>query len=347
MQRDTARGRKPVVSLRGPAELLAAVPGLLGYVPEESVVLIAVGPAGRHVTQCVRCDIPPPSQVSVTADQLAAATAEARPSFVDVVIVGGGSLGPRGSPPRRDVAEAIRCSFGVRGVAQPGAFWVSKLAAGQRWQSYDHPEVGGELPDPAGSLLSAELAGLGHVTFGSRSEMVALFRPDAEETLRRRSELIDQRIGKLAEWTPEVGARDVVRAVRLSAEPDMSLSDEDVADLAVALSDARIRDACLAMAVPPNSSLAHQAARLWQFLARALPAPERAEAACLAAYAAYQGGDGTLARIALDTALASNPGHVLAGLLDHALQRGFHPHRLRALAEHDEMGLCARLRAAS
>src|SRR5690606_20177596 len=117
-------------------------------------------------------------------------------------------------------------------------------------------------------------------------------------------------------WTPEKGAEAIADALRKSAEKEFSLSDEQIAELGIALSDGKIRDACLATASPPNTPLAHQAARLWQCLARALPDPERAEAACLAAFAAYQAGDGTLARIALDVALQANPSHVLAGLLD-------------------------------
>jgi hypothetical protein len=347
MESNKARRTKPVVSLRGPAELLAAVPGLLGYVPEESIVLIAVGPSGKHVTQCVRSDIPPPSHVAAVAEQLAATVVDAQPTFVDLVVVGGGPAAADGSPPRRDVAEAVRRSLRAAGVAQPGAFWVAELAADRRWQSYDDPKVGGSLPDPADSVLSAELAGLGHVTFGSRAEMEALFEPDAEAAVERRSKLIDQRIDTLKEWTPEKGAEAIADALRKSAEKEFSLSDEQIAELGIALSDGKIRDACLATASPPNTPLAHQAARLWQCLARALPDPERAEAACLAAFAAYQAGDGTLARIALDVALQANPSHVLAGLLDRALQHGFHPRELRALAEHDEVGLSDRARAAA
>ncbi|MGH3433043.1 MAG: DUF4192 family protein, partial [Thermocrispum sp.] len=109
----------------------------------------------------------------------------------------------------------------------------------------------------------------------------------------------------------------------------------------------KVRDSCLATAATPDSPLSKAASRLWQALARALPVPERAEAACLAGFAAYQGGDGAMARIALDVALDANPSHVLSGLLDRALSHGFHPRELRALAQHDEIGLCAQLRAAA
>lgn len=347
MAQEQAPQGKPIIRLSAPEELLAAVPGLLGYVPANSVVMLAVGPRSRRVTKCARGDLPPPEHAESVARQIGDVMAEGRPSFVDTVVVGGGKPSAEGPLPAIALVAAVRRALTERGVEQPRAYWVSEMAKGGRWRSYDDPELGGDLPDPSGTQLAAELAAIGQVTFGSRAELEALFRPDAEALLEQRSELIDAKIDELAKWTAEKGIAAVRQALRMSETGLLALSDEQVADLAIALAHSRVRDACLATALPPEAPLAQSAARVWQALSRALPVPDRAEAACLAAFAAYQQGDGSLARIALDVALEANPSHVLAGLLDRALTHGVHPHELRGLARHDEVGLCAQLRAAA
>ena len=73
---------------------------------------------------------------------------------------------------------------------------------------------------------------------------------------------------------------------------------------------------------------AGDAEQLWILLARNLPDPERVNAAALLGYSAYIRGDGPFAGIALD----SDPGHVLATLLDGALHAGLRPAEVRGLA---------------
>src|SRR5699024_5856395 len=60
--------------------------------------------------------------------------------------------------------------------------------------------------------------------------------------------------------------------VRLRAG-SLQLSDPEIVRIAVALSDVRVRDACLALALPPGSSAALTAENLWIALARATPCP--------------------------------------------------------------------------
>jgi hypothetical protein len=102
----------------------------------------------------------------------------------------------------------------------------------------------------------------------------------------------------------------------------------------VALANPRIRDACLATAVP-GTKAARAAKRLWLALVRALPAPERPEPAGLLGYARYTRGEGALAGIAFENALAAHPGHVLASLLITALRHVVAPRRLSGLGRLD------------
>lgn len=70
---------------------------------------------------------------------------------------------------------------------------------------------------------------------------------------------------------------------------------------------------------------------LWTLLARVLPAPFRTEALVLLAFSAYLRGEGPLAGVALEAALADTPDHSMSGLLDTALQSGMPPEKMRGL----------------
>ncbi len=109
-----------------------------------------------------------------------------------------------------------------------------------------------------------------------------------------------------------------------------TLSDDELARLAWALADLRVRDTLYALAVGEN---AVQAEALWALLSRTLPDPWRVEALVQLAFSAYSRGDGPLAGVALEAALSIDPTHRMAGMLDTALQSGLRPERIRGLAE--------------
>lgn len=347
-----SKKNRPRIKLSKPAELLAAVPHILGFRPVSSVVLLQNTERGKEIGRRLRGDLPPPEATEPAAKQLAESIAIDDPSSVLILIVGDGKDEGDHPPPHAELVEALRRELDARGVAVPAAYWVPAIAKGARWRCYDHVECTGVLPDPMSSVVAAEVASRGHVTYGSREELERLLAPDSDVLLRRRAEAIDEKLRRLAggdarELSPEYGA-DVLRtALRAAGTGLLTLSDERIAELGLALTDKSVRDACLATAVPADSELAQAAMHLWQALTRSLPAPERAEAACLAGYAAYMRGDGALAGIAFQIALEADSAHVLAGLLARALGHGLHPERLHGLAGHDEIGLCAGVRAAA
>lgn len=166
----------------------------------------------------------------------------------------------------------------------------------------------------------------------------ALFRSDDADRIAQRESLIDT---LRSTGSTERGTRVVQQALRMSLDRDLAtLADSEVAELAVALSDPVVRDACLATAIPAYSPLAAAAFHLWCALTRALPAPERAEAAVLAAWTAYVRGDGATVQIALRTALDADPEHRLSRLLLQAIAHGIAPEDLHRVASHDVIGLC-------
>ena len=107
-----------------------------------------------------------------------------------------------------------------------------------------------------------------------------------------------------------------------------TLSDGELAAHGGVLTDVRVRDVLLGLMAGPDAAAAEA---LWTLLARVLPEPYRVEALVLLAASAYVRGDGPLAGVALQAALAADRGHRLAGLLDVALQGGVRPEAVRAV----------------
>lgn len=104
------------------------------------------------------------------------------------------------------------------------------------------------------------------------------------------------------------------------------LPDEQVARFLVAIRDDVVRDLCCDWV---EGDEAEAALALWRQLAtRAVP-PYQVTPLALVAWSAWHTGSGPLARIAVDRALAADPGCRLALLLDEALDRGVNPATVR------------------
>jgi hypothetical protein len=97
----------------------------------------------------------------------------------------------------------------------------------------------------------------------------------------------------------------------------------------VLLTDSRSRDEAWQrmLAVAPRDE--HET--LWRDVVRRLPDRYVAPAATLLALAAWRAGDGAVASIAVDRALAADPGYTLAELVLQALNAGISPSAMEPL----------------
>lgn len=339
------------ITLKRPEDVLAAIPYIVGFCPTNSVVVLTNVERGKEVGRRLRGDLPPEHAIEAAAHHIAETITKDKPTSALIVIIGGQSTDGRGLPYAAFV-RILRDELDARRVDQPAAYWVPEIAAGVRYRCYDHEDCTGELPDPMSSEVAALCVSHGYVTYESRKELEGLLKPDSEMLLRERADLIEAKqrefaCGFPAPFSAERGAAAIQDGLSAARSGLLALGDDQLAEIAIALTDPRLRDACLATALPPEAELATTAMRLWQALSRALPAPERAEAACLVGYAAYMAGQGPLAGIALRAALEAKSSHVLAGLLLRALEHGIHPSELHRLANHDEVGLCDKARVAA
>ncbi|GJF02934.1 DUF4192 domain-containing protein [Pseudonocardia sp. D17] len=319
-----------VTSLQGPGELVAAVPVLLGFPPERSLVLIAVhGPRLRSVGLTLRADLPPPGVDPTAVSDVAAVAAghlvEAAPPGplgAAVVVV------DPGGPARADVVDAVLAALAAAGVEAGTCVWAESTAAGARWGCFPPCGCAGTVPDPSSTPLAARAVAAGTVVRSSREELRRSVGPADVDRLRRRGLLLDSELDERAR------ARDLAACLRTldsalvaAADGRLQVDDELVLDMAVALQVPAVRDRALRECVGERAAAAEQ---LWAALARETPGPEAAEPAALLAVAALGRGDGALARIALERAQDAWPGHHLGAALDAALADGFGPDQVRA-----------------
>ena len=115
---------------------------------------------------------------------------------------------------------------------------------------------------------------------------------------------------------------EAIRRYRSGEEIDV----EFAAWVTVALRELRVRDDAWARMLPEHGS-AHT--RLWTDLTRLAQPGYVAAPASLLAFVAWQQGDGALANIALDRALADSPRYSMAKLLRRALDSGAPPSMAR------------------
>ena len=318
--------------LNRPGSLIAALPAVLGFVPEKSLVLVTL--EGSEMGCVLRVDLADGLLDNLDGMAQAAAATGADAAIVVIVDEAGASCRMCNDDHRR-LIDAVRDALGEYGVALRHAHVADRVAAGGRWHGVDG-SGGGIVEDPMASPLAAAAVLDGRRLYPSRRELqeviqvVALDDPEEATAL---SDVISEHVECVADeprHDADVRA-DVEHAMAVAANLDDGRppSDEDMARLAYALTDPEVRDTLYALAVGTEAAAAES---LWVMLSRRLPEPWRVEALVQLAFAAYARCDGPLAGVALEAALRCNPDHRMAGMLDTALQSGMRPEQIRELA---------------
>lgn len=325
--------QRPTVTIDKPADLVAAVPHVLGFHPVDSLVVFGLrGPGARALGLTLRVDLPPLARARELAEHLLIPLAEHDTVGATLIIIGGHGRAPDDELPHRDLLAAVESVFADAGIPVVHQLWAADTAGGGRWSCYDEPDCGGIMPDPNTTPLAEAAAEAGVITYNRREDIVATLAPAPPDVLARRAAMLTAasiRVepGGVPPSDPVARLAVIRTAVETAGAGPPTLDDDDVVRLADALADHRVRDLCLDFDAIRDIAAAE---RLWTALARATPAPERADPAGLLAYSAYARGDGVLAGIALDAAEKADPGSRLVGLLRSALVIGVPPERLRA-----------------
>jgi hypothetical protein len=314
--------------LNSPGRLIAALPAVLGFVPEQSLVLVML--EGGTLSAVMRTDLC--DDVLDAVEEIASATGGGRPdAAIGVIVDEAGSACRMCDDEHRQLADDMLDSLAGHGIELLAVHVVDRVAMGGRWRCADGCGSSGTVDDPSSSPLAAAAVLDGRRLFARRRELIALLAVSDPERTARLEPVIESMAHPEGQRSDAAARRDVEHAVAAAREfaAGVELSDERIARLACALTDPRVRDTLYALAVGASGPAAEA---LWAALARVLPARWRAEALVLHAFSAFVRGDGPLTGVSLDAALRCAPGHRMAGMLDHALRSGMRPEQIRELA---------------
>jgi Domain of unknown function (DUF4192) len=333
-------GPPPARLLAGsPAAILAIVPHLLGFVPESSIVVIGTEPPKGEVKVTLRYDLPDPADADLAADIGEHAVAVLRSQRLTAAIVVGYGPDRLVRPLAVAFSEAAR-DAGIE-------LRESLRAEGGRYWSYTCrnetccPAVGTAF-DAAGHAAAAAMTGGGPGVMAGRGSIVKSIAPlggiaaeSMREATRRAERHVTTQLAKVRKSGRLGAARQLIASEGLAAVAEMIktyraggryATDYQLAWLTVAMKDLRVRDDAWAR-MDPGYGPAHR--RMWTDVVRRAQPGHVAAPASLLAFVAWQGGNGALANVALDRALADDPGYSMALLLRQVITAGAPPSMAR------------------
>ncbi|OKI08146.1 hypothetical protein A6A06_34655 [Streptomyces sp. CB02923] len=349
--------------MRGPAELADALPYLLGFFPDDSIVLVGLhGERGRFGSRA-RLGIPTDrAQWAYVSEQLAGSLVSigeqrrSRPEGIIVYLCQEPAEGESGWDVKerlRPLAQSLRIACGAQDVPVLDALCISD---GRFW-SYccpDHrccPAVGTPLTPPGTSVMAAAAAYAGIQVRGSLRELEARLAAWTGPRAAGQTRALDAEAHALVPRMMEEGtaaptraetlarASDLVRRFRTDpptgsrrardACDDALLTDAEAARLIIGLQDRVARDRAAEWMEGPE---AEPSLRLWQALSRRCVdgyAEYAVAPLSLAGWVAWATGDQPSARVALGRALTLDPECLFAQLLHSGINGGLDPESLR------------------
>jgi len=332
--------QEPLV-IRSPEDAVSAVPYMLGFHPEDSLVVLGYG--GPYGACALRIDLPRSAR---DADEVAehAAAMLVKNEFPEALLVGYGR--------HDDVAPLLVAARTAMGEQHIDVREVLRVEEG-RWWSYacTNPEccpADGAPFDIRATAVAAQATVAGQVVLADRAELTRTVAPLGGMARRSLQQATRRAESRLYDWVGDeadpVGLRDrmieeglplVRRLLERVADPPVGeltalltelLGDDEVAWLGLLLTHVRVRDEAW-VRIDPDEAEVH--VELWRHVMRRVekryvPAP-----ACLLAYAAFISGDGGLANVALDRAVDADPDYSMALLLRDLMQLGVPPAKAR------------------
>jgi Domain of unknown function (DUF4192) len=319
---------QPDFMLNRPGALIAALPAVLGFIPEKSLVLVTVDRG--ELGAVMRVDLSP--RLADTVDHIAEVAAAAKPDAAIAVIVDAeGAMCPVCAEDFSELSRALSDVLALQEITLLAVHVVDRVAAGGRWHCADRCGERGTVDDPSSSPLAMAAVLDGRRLYARREELQQVIEITDTARVQRLARRIRRRLTARGDGGDDSARLDVEHAIAVAARARdrAELSDDDAADLACGLADINVRDILFALAVGEKAA---EAETLWAMLSRVLPKPWRVEALVLLAFSAYARGDGPLAGVALDAALRCSAEHRMASMLDTALQSGMRPEHIRELA---------------
>jgi hypothetical protein len=351
-------GEVPRIRVSSVTGFLAVIPHLLGFHPSRSMVVVGLDARRGRIVLAFRYDLPDPPDAALARDIAEHAAAVLRKRRIRTAIAAGYGEGTLVTP----VAEQVRAALRGAGIAMRD---VLRVQDGRYW-SYACTDPGCCPPDGVPFDVSAHPAAAAMTAAGmparpdrrSLANSVAPLTGKAAESMRLATERAVLRAAELIAssgasggsssgasggrssrasstpsgtpgglWLAVEAGREAVRAAISIYRHGGRITDHDqLAWLTVTIADLRVRDDAWAR-MEPRHRADHQ--RLWTDVVRHACEPYVPAPASLLGFIAWQSGDGALANVAIERALAADPEYSMAHLIGQALDAGLPPSAAR------------------
>ncbi|MEI2713841.1 MAG: DUF4192 domain-containing protein [Nocardioides sp.] len=294
------------LSVQNPDALIAAIPHLLGFQPQESIVFVSM----RSDLPVARVDIPTTPRDS---DLVWRSIREGLSRYAQP----GSSVGIVCMTADRRLADSVGQDFVARldtiGIDTRVRLWADET----RWADLDTGDMGLQT-DAARERIAAMtvLAGRAQPE-ASRDSLAASLVGDRGPV----ANLLPAARAAESESAPRTESRWALGRLHRFQHNGFRLDDGDAARLLVALDSIPIRDH-LWTDMTRDTAASHIA--LWTDMTKRAPDEVRAAPASLLAFASWLKGDGAMAWCALDQVPEGKP-YALANLVAAAVQGGVHP----------------------
>ncbi|CAM8628496.1 DUF4192 domain-containing protein [Candidatus Planktophila dulcis] len=316
-----------MTTLTSPHDLLAAIPFLIGYHPQNSLVLVAL--KDEAVGMAMRVDLP--SDLEASGYDLLAShflRDEADGAFV-VAYVGAGAVDPENVLINTSAA-LVRAGIDIK---------ESLIVRDNRFRSMlcsdltCCPPEGSVVPDLDSSRIAAEHVIAGHpMPFESVDGLVQSIAavPSSFESVWQ-DEVHAFWVSSDSEEIQELQRDGATAIIDLAGEYREGRGAEDrelAARVIGRLSDIQVRDFALGSHADESTDYYWV---MWRDLLRIAPRGFVAPVACLFAAMAYERGEGALAHKGLDRALGDDDQYSLAHLLRRVFTAGWPPQSFSAM----------------
>ncbi|EUA54529.1 hypothetical protein I553_1466 [Mycobacterium xenopi 4042] len=256
-----------------PGTLIAALPAVLGFVPEKSLVLVSID--GGEMGAVMRVDLS--ADLAERVGQLAEVAAAASPEAAIAVIVDAdGARCPVCADEYRELCTALNDALSQRDIVLWAAHVVDRVAAGGRWRCVDGCGSAGVVDDPSSSPLAVAAVLDGRRLYARRADLQAVIAvDDTADSAELAAAIAEQSASReqAQRGDPDATARrDIKELVDAAARvaDAHQLSILELARLGCALSDVQVRDTMYALAIGVDAAAAEC---LWAVLSRSLPNP--------------------------------------------------------------------------
>lgn len=300
------------LSVQNPDELVAAIPHLLGFRPEESIVFVPM----RSDLPVARVDLPttPRDRELVWRSIRDGLTRYAKP---------GASVGIVCITADRRTAHDAGTEFAARldtiGIDTRVLLWADDT----RWADLVTGHMGLQTDAARERVAAMTVLGGRAQPAASRDSLANSLVGDREPVAK----LLPETRESARENTAKLEGRWALSRVQRFHRDGVRLADKDATRLLVAVESIPIRDR-LWLDMTRGNAASHVA--LWTDMTKRAPDEVRAAPASLLAFGSWLSGHGALAWCALDQVPESKP-YALANLVAAAVQGGMHPREWEAV----------------